>query len=104
MAELKDIIEELVNKTKGGQLKWSNYQNQFWILTHQNCNFTVFQNGPVSETMTITWNSATSSQSQNHDDKETISPLFDLLNQLYPPQKVNPEEGLKIALDCLQHE
>lgn len=105
MAEIKDVVEELVKKTESKELEWRvEYPSNFWLATRGGCSFSVFWGGPLSGTMLLAWNNDGSSMSQPYNDTEVLSPLVKILHQIHPPREIVSDEALQVALDCLQKE
>ena len=91
MAELKDVVQELVEKTKSGELEWDPSERS-WITEYRDCTFVVFTNGQMRFRSDESGLVELGSADQN---------LTSLLASMAPYKPYPLDEALKIALECL---
>ena len=103
MAELKEVLSELIDKTKSGELKWQvNFDEPVWTVEHDDCVFWIAENS-----LDVVWkfyNHPTKRTRVEIGSAENIKPLTDLLHQMYPfivPVEPTTDDALQAALDCL---
>ena len=99
MAELNDIIHELVQKTKSNYLKWmTHHSNQFWQVRHTGCVFTV---SAQSHNLTFIQNDGSGSRQDELGRGDAVQPLIDVLSDMYPISERSSDVALLAALECL---
>ena len=103
MAELKEVLSGLIDKTKSGELKWKvEFNQRIWTAEHDNCRFRIRNND-----LEVVWNfykHPTQRASVEIGSGENIKPLTDLVQGMYPfivPAKPTADDALQAALDCL---
>lgn len=100
MAELKDVVEELIHKTRGGWLNWTtSYEGGNWRTIVGGCVFIVYQSDPR---LYLSWTLDSVSESQTYSDDDVIRPLVEVLDRNFPLRETTPDMALQIALDCLR--
>ena len=97
MAELKDVVQELIKGTESGELEWKiSYTNHCWTTNqHRGCRFGVYPGGSPPR-LAIWW----LEYSQTFDDNE-VAPLVGLLESKFPMEHPTPDRALQVALECL---
>ena len=103
MAELKEVLSGLIDKTKSGELKWKvTLDRPAWIVEHDSCRFWVENNK-----LDVLWDfhkHPTRIARVEIGSVENIKPLTDLLQEMYPfvePPVPTADDALQAALDCL---
>ena len=112
MVELDDVLGDLVDKTKNGDLKWQVDSRGFkWIATRHDCAFWVEGAGGVGNglVLKVIWpfdlDSPGTRASVPIGRQSQIESLTDLLEEMYPfvaPPKPTTDDALQAASDCLQ--
>ena len=104
MAEFKEVLSELIDKTKSAELKWQvEFTQPAWTAAeHDSCRFRVENNK-----LDVVWNFHKHPTQRDRVEigrGADIKPLTNLLQQMYPfvePSKPTADDALQAALDCL---
>ena len=97
MVELKEVIDELIERTKAGQIKWSDFDRDAgWMTSNLRYELQVF---PTYRRFDITVRELREEEKSTMiRDAEEIMPLIDLLMELHPRQIARGKPyGLKPA-------
>ena len=103
MGELKEVLSELIDKTKSGALQWkaANSDKSGWNVRHHDCMFTV--HAPDFH-LDLAWHYSGEWTGKELGRGAEIKPLTDLLQEMYPfitPTKPTTDNALQAALACL---
>ena len=103
MAELKEVLSELIDKTKSGELKWkaAHSDKSGWNVRHHDCTFVVHA---PDFCLNLGWHYGGERTGKELGRGAEIKPLTDLLQEMYPfvdPPVPTADDALRAALDCL---
>lgn len=101
MADIKDVVVGLVERTEKRELDWGlDYGSTCWTVQYQDCRFGVYPDLPR---LAIWWERGGKNRSQLFDGAD-VKPLADLLGDKFPFEEVTADDAIKIALKCLSEE
>lgn len=99
MATTKDVVQELVEQTKSGKLKWATRildgKVASWKCSHSDCVFHLYED---SRTLLV----STSGQAVNVAEGTEVQELLAVVGEKFKGDIVTKEEALKYALECLR--
>ena len=95
MAELKDVVNELIEQTNKGELKWRKETNN-WNVQCGTGSFVVGHDG-----LFLNYRPSNDYAFDLIGEGDAVRPLHDLLTKLLPPKSLTREEALEDALKCL---
>ena len=109
MTELKDVVQELVEKTESGELEWSaNNEGHCWHITQQDCSFTVSPGiaylGGAPRLLILCYDEKRGLQCSGHFSHDDVVPLTECLTTKFPFVETTPSDVLAAALACLTEE
>ena len=97
MTELKDVVQELVEKTESGELEWSAHdQDHYWSITQHGCTFLAYP-GKTPRLRISLQPKGTAGQFSHGD----IAPLIECLATKFPFVDTTADDALAAALACL---
>ena len=104
MVKLKDVVQELVEKTESGELEWSvDNEHHSWHITRQGHSFIVSL-GIVTPRLVILYKPKGGTGYPGQFDGDDIVPLTECLTTKFPfelPVCITASDVLAAALACL---
>ena len=112
MAELNDVVYELVDQTASGALQWQvDDLNHTWRARRSDCDFTVEKTSREGLVLKIAWRFYPGETNVRPvvsiGSGDRINPLTQLLQARYPftpPRRPTEDDALRVALECLTKE
>ena len=106
MPKAIDVVHKLIEKTQSGELVWENrnlIKTRF--ANYCDCTFRLSSqlNGSMSS-LFVNWDDENGHNSQTLAFEPEITPLLELLDELYPFKKATKSQAVKLALKCLSDE
>ena len=109
MAELKDVVYELIDQTSSGALQWQvDNLNHTWRAKRSDCDFSVQKTSHEGLVLKVAWffypGETNVRPVVSLGSGDSIKPLTDLLQAKYPfapPRRPTENDALRAALECL---
>ena len=95
MAELKDVVNGLIEQTNSGKIAWEK-TTSYWFTQCGRGKFTIWH-----DNTNLIYEAGPGIQFNTLGSGDVVQPLFDLLMEKYPPKTLTQDEALQDALECL---